>query len=139
MNNVFAKIHGALSILTLVAVILQFFLAGLGVFGAEPYDAHTTNGYLIAVSALLLLLLALVGRLGRERTGTSAGLLVLIFIQIALIESKKPWVEALHPLVALLILGASFRLAMRGWSALGGSRAREVPPNSGEPRVSSGG
>ncbi|MGA7671089.1 MAG: DUF6220 domain-containing protein [Nitrolancea sp.] len=138
MSNVISKLHAGLSVLTLLAVILQFFLAGLGVFGAEPYDAHETNGYLIAVSALLLLILGLIGRLNRERLGTSAGLLVLMILQIALIESKKPWIEAFHPLVALLILGASFQLALRGRASLGGSRDRATRSDAGEPRVSPG-
>ena len=132
MSNVVAKIHAGLSILTLVAVILQFFLAGLGLFGAEPYDAHKTNGYLIALSALLLLILSLIGRLDRACVGASAGLFLLMILQIALIESKKPWIEAFHPLVALLVLGASFQLAMRGRTAFG----REGRANDAEPRVS---
>lgn len=138
MRKVLSTVHAGLSVLTLLAVILQFFLAGLGVFGAEPYDAHKTNGYLIAVSALLLLVLALAGRLDRARVGASAGLLVLMILQIALIESKKPWIEAFHPVVALLVLGASFQLAIRGRSAFGGARTRDARANETEPRFSPG-
>jgi peptidoglycan/LPS O-acetylase OafA/YrhL len=130
MRSIISKTHAVLSFLTLLAVILQFFLAGLGVFGAEPYDAHRTNGYLVALAAVLLLALGLIGRLGRQRTMMSLVLVVLMIVQIGLIESDEPWVEAFHPLVALPILGVAFQLAMAGRAALAGGRDRTTQPES---------
>jgi hypothetical protein len=136
MRRIASKVHAGLAFLTLAAVVVQFFLAGLGVFGAEPYDAHKINGYLILLAALILLVLALIGRLDRERIGTSAGLVVLMIVQIALIESGRPWIEAIHPLLALAILGASFRLALRGRDAFGATHAGDAVKDVAEPHAS---
>ncbi|GAB3195448.1 hypothetical protein GCM10027261_15790 [Geodermatophilus arenarius] len=62
--------HGALVAyrlalaLLLLAVVVQFFLAGLGAFGGG-FDAHVTNGYhVIPALALVVLVLGPVARVG---------------------------------------------------------------------------
>ena len=118
MRIIISKIHAGLSFLTLAALVAQFFLAGLGIFGAEPCDAHRINGYLIELGALLLAL-GLIGQLGRARIEMSA---VLIALMIALIEAGQPWIEALHPVVVLPIMGVSFQLAPWGQAAFAAER-----------------
>ena len=117
MRRGLAVIFAALAGLVLVAVVAQFFLAGAGLFGAvSGYQSHEIVGMLIATASIVLLLLAIFGRFGRAFIIHAAALLVLLLVQIALIESDQPWLEALHPVNALLILGASAQLAQRAWA-----------------------
>ena len=48
----------ALVWLFLVGEVLQFFLAGLGVFGAASFSPHRTGGTLLGIVPLILLILA---------------------------------------------------------------------------------
>lgn len=127
MNSAVSRIHAGLAVIAMAAIVLQFFLAGVGVFGAGSIDTHRVTGYIITLAAVLLLVLALIGRLGRPRVMFSAILVVLLIVQIALIESGQPWIEALHPLNALAILGVTAQLAMRGRGAMRGDPATSSP------------
>jgi len=121
MTQTMSRVHSGLAMLTMAAIVLQFFLAGVGIFGAGSIDAHRMVGYLIMLAAVLLLVVALIGQLGRQRIMFSAILVVLMVVQIALIESDQPWIEALHPLNALAIMGVTAQLMMRGrgWNRRG--------------------
>jgi multisubunit Na+/H+ antiporter MnhG subunit len=44
--------------LFLVGAVLQFFLAGLGVFRAASFSPHATVGTLLGITSLILLILA---------------------------------------------------------------------------------
>ena len=127
MNLTISRAHAWLALVAMAAIVLQFFLAGIGIFGAASIQAHRITGYFITLAAVLLLAFALIGQLGRPRIMFSAILIVLLVVQIALIESKQPWIEALHPLNALAILGVTAQLAMRGrGAARSGSSADPV-------------
>ena len=110
MNSI-PRVHRGLGFLFLGLAVLQFFLAGLGVFGdglgSSDYDAHTIVGSLLMLLALILLILAAIGR--REALATSGVLLVLMIIQsvLANIGNDASVVAALHPLNGLLILGVA--------------------------------
>lgn len=114
MRGIISNVQAGLAWVTLVAVIAQFLLAGIGIFDAGSFQAHRIVGYLIGLAAVLLLPLALAGRLGQARIGLSAVLLALVILQIALVTSGQPWIEALHPVNALAVLGVSANLARLG-------------------------
>lgn len=118
MRTVVSRIHMILGGITMLLIVLQFFLAGVGIFGAADIETHRTVGYLITALTALLLLLALGGMLGRQRILFSALMLVLMIVQIALIESDEPWVMAFHPINGLLILGAGARMMDLGRKAM---------------------
>lgn len=101
----------AFAVLTLALVILQFFLAGLGIFGATSFNAHETVGGVLHVTTLLMLVTAGVAQLGRSPIIFSVGLLVLIIIQSALPGARNdaPGIAALHPVLALVIFGGSLQ------------------------------
>lgn len=105
MNKVISSIHFIVSILTLAAVIAEFFLAGLGVFGATSYLLHKATGEAITFASLLLFLLSLAGLLGRTRILLSALFVVLMIIQNLLVHVHNPYIAALHPLNGLAIMG----------------------------------
>jgi Family of unknown function (DUF6220) len=96
-----------LGILFNVGVVVQFFLAGLGIFGAESFAAHRDLGNVLHLATVLLLILALVGRIGRRDVLLTLGLVVLVTVQIALPETRDdaPGIAAFHPVLALAILG----------------------------------
>ena len=116
MRNTVSRMHGGLAWIIVAAVVAQFFSAGLGIFGAAGFGAHKLVGYLTIPASLILLVLALVGRLGTLRIGLSALLFVLAVIQ-SMLPSGPAVIAALHPVNALIILavvGNLARLGVRG-------------------------
>ena len=109
MRNLLSQLHMGLSWIILAAVGAQFFFAGLGLFTTAGFGAHRLTGSLIVPVSLILLVLALVGRLKRVRIGLSAALLVLTLVQSLLIKGP-PLVAALHPVNAIAILSVAQRL-----------------------------
>jgi hypothetical protein len=102
--------------LFLACVVVQVFLAGLGVFaGTQNFTLHREFGYLFGWLTLALLLLALVGRLGRRWIGLSALLLGLFAFQSVFVALREvmPDVAALHPVNALAIFGVALHVARR--------------------------
>lgn len=89
-----------LAALALGLATLQFFLAGLGVFGASSYEAHRIVGYVTEAVALLLLIAAAVGELGRTALIYGGGLLVIVVI-MGLIAGIGDVAGAFHPLLAI--------------------------------------
>jgi hypothetical protein len=72
--------------LIFVVVIVQFFLAGLGVFAGD-FQMHVALGYTIFFLMLLVLVIALVARLPWRTLGLTALLPVLVFLQSIFIEA----------------------------------------------------
>ena len=104
----------ALGLVIAVGVVVQVFLAGLGIFGAESFEAHKAFGWLIHTVAIVLFLLALLGPRTARAIGLGFGLLVLMTVQIYFVEAREdaPYVAALHPVFALLVLGLAFHIGM---------------------------
>src|SRR3954451_8166283 len=109
------KLYLGLSWIFLVAVGVQFFLAGAGVFGAHDFKPHENLGGMLELAALVLVLLSLAWRPGWDTVGMTVLLLVLCVVQHPLAEAQDdhPWIAALHPVNALLIAGLSYMLAQR--------------------------
>jgi Family of unknown function (DUF6220) len=100
--------------------VVQFYLAGLGVFGTgAAFGVHATVGTILAYSSVVLLVLAgvlaLGGGVARRSAGLAALLVVLMVVQYALVElfsGAVPALAALHPVNGLLVLGAALLLAL---------------------------
>lgn len=105
-----AKVHQGLGFLFLLGATIMFFLAGTGAFG-EGFDAHVDLGRGLQVVALLLVVLAAVGR--REALIPSIALLVLIVIQgvLAAVGEDVSFIGGLHPVNGLLILVVAHNVA----------------------------
>lgn len=96
----------AVAWLLLACVVVQFFLAGLGVFaGAENFEVHRQFGYLFGWLPVIMLVLAAVARLGRRWIGLSALLFFLFIMQsvFVVLRDSLPAVAALHPVNAVAI------------------------------------
>jgi hypothetical protein len=106
-----AQAHRILAFVVFGGGILQFLLAGYAAFGGSSYDAHAGIGTLITVIALIVLILAFVGR--REAVPASALLFGLMVLQniFGAVGRDAPVLGALHPVNGLLILGAAMAAA----------------------------
>ena len=113
-----------LSVFTL-GVVVQFFLAGLGVFRVQNggssshfdhvWAAHRTLGNVLFIVGLLVLVAAIVARLGRTRVLLSLMFPLLVFIQSVLANNGPTWVRAFHPVVAVLVLALAGSFTGRLW------------------------
>jgi hypothetical protein len=107
-----ANAHRGLALIFLaVAGVVQFFLAGLIAFGHGARSVHASIGDALTAAALLLLILAFIGR--RSALQASAALFVLMIVQNVLgrAGTSTAILGALHPVNALLILGAAMLAA----------------------------
>lgn len=119
MANV-RRAHEGASWLFAACVVVQVFLAGLGVFDdPAAFVTHREFGYLFGWLTLVMLVLALVGRMGRRIVGGSLLLLVLFALQSVLValRDSQPAVAALHPLngMAILLVAVALARTSRAW------------------------
>ena len=102
-------------------IVIQIFLAGLGVFDSPTaFVTHREFGYVFGWLTLVMVVLAIVGRSGRRLIGLSALTLVLFALQSVFVAVRVdyPAIAALHPVngVALLLVAiavARGSMAMR--------------------------
>jgi hypothetical protein len=125
MRNGVTTAYYWLALLIAVAIVVQVFLSGVGVFGANSFDAHESFGWMIHSAAILLFILALIGPRTRRAIGMSFGLLVLMTIQIELVGARddEPYVAAFHPVLALFVLGLAVHIGMPALSRRRGASA----------------
>jgi hypothetical protein len=109
----------ALAVLTLVGIAVQFFLAGMTVFGAGTgWEAHAATGGAVGMSILGLFLMSFLAGL-REHRRMASVLFALYLLQVTLaaIGQGQPLIGALHPvnglLMGLLAARLNFRLGFR--------------------------
>ena len=127
MRKALCTAYSGLAWLALALGVLQFFLAGLGIFGASSFSAHETVGYLFHTIAVLVFVLAVAGPRTGQDIGMGALFAVLATVQIYLPELRgdAPVLAAIHPLLALLLLGLAAHIGRRyiGAEPAGGSEA----------------
>lgn len=105
----------AAAVLFLVGVVVQVYLAGLGLFSGAGFQNHVDLGYTLSLAPVIPLLLAWPARAGQQTVLLCAGLLVAAFVQSILpgLRDGVPWVAALHPLNAIVVFGLSAMVARR--------------------------
>ena len=110
--------------------LVQVFLAGLGVFDSRAgFDGHRNFGYLFGWLTLVMLVLALAGRLGRTLIGLSALLIVLFALQsvFVVLRADAPQVAALHPVNGFGIIIVGIVATRLSWAARGAEpRAKDI-------------
>jgi Family of unknown function (DUF6220) len=106
-----ARVHRGLAFFFLAVGIVAFFLAGLGAFGSESFDAHRGSGSLLLLVSLVLLILAAVGR--REALQQSGVLFALMVVQmlLAIAGEDVGILAGLHPVNGLIILFVAHQAA----------------------------
>lgn len=132
-------------LIMLVAVVVQIGFSGIGAFDVadkatagttidedsfyDSFNLHAALGILIVLGSLLLFLLALAARAGRQLVLVSLGIFVLVVAQMILGWSGQELPEVLgflHPINALVILAVLGMLNQRLWR--GGMMMRETGP-----------
>lgn len=104
--------------LFVACAIVQVFLAGLGVFDSPTaFVTHRGFGYTFGWLTLVLLVVALAGRMPRRFVGLSVLLLVLFALQSVFVALRDdlPAIAALHPLNGFSILGAGVVATRASW------------------------
>lgn len=97
----------------LLGVVVQFFLAGMGAFGATDYEAHRSLGFILGIGSLALLAFAIVGRVPRLVLLLTVLLVGLNVLQIVLANVDVEEIAALHPVNALLLAFVAYELTRR--------------------------
>ena len=124
------RAHPLVTALFVACAIVQVFLAGLGVFDdPAAFITHREFGYLFGWLTLVVLVLALVGRLPRRIVGLSVLLLVLFALQSVLVAFRTdlPALAAFHPLNGFVILGVGIVTTRWSWAERRTSAGSVVP------------
>jgi hypothetical protein len=102
----------------LAGIVVQTFLAGAALFSpGRDFELHRSLGYILHLVPILLLVVALVGRVGRPIIWWTVGLLVVQGIQplLPMLRADMPWAAALHPVLALAIFWLAISIGLQAW------------------------
>lgn len=100
----------------MIAVALQFYVAGLALFGAASFVPHALLGYGLVVGAVTLTALTVAARFPRRTVVLATSLIPLTLLQpvlVLVLRSAAPALAALHTLNALLIFSLALGVAQR--------------------------
>lgn len=115
----------------LAAVVLQVFLAGLGVFaGPSNFETHRLFGYTLSYVMLIAFIVALAARLSRRLIILAALLPILVFLQSVFIlfrENGQSALAALHVVNALAIFALSGYLALQSLRYVPARTSKSAP------------
>jgi hypothetical protein len=112
-------VHLAVAWLFVVGVVVQVFLAGLGVFDVNAgFDVHRTWGFTLELIPIVMLLLVGIGRIGWLQAGIAIVLFAMFLLQSLLVNlrSDQPAIAALHPVNGFGILLLGIVAARRAWA-----------------------
>lgn len=119
-----ARAHRVLALIFLAGAVVQFFLAGLGVFGIDSgerlddqssLDPHRALGSLLIVIALVQLLLVLVARPTRVVFVPYVVLFVLTILQSVFAAIGGEFFGGLHGVNAIAVFGLAGYLGHRAF------------------------
>jgi uncharacterized protein DUF6220 len=116
------RAHLVLAVAFVAGVVVQVFLAGLGVFDSpERFAVHATWGYTLELLPIVLLVLALAGRLGRRQVIYPIVIFAMFILQSVFValRTDMPMVAALHPVNGFGILLVGILMAREAWIARG--------------------
>jgi hypothetical protein len=112
----------ALVWLYVAGVLYQVFLAGTALFGPDrSFATHIGLGYLLHLVPILLIIVALIARVGSPLIWWTVALVVVQFIQplLPMARGDLPWAAALHPVLALVIFWLGVTLGLGAWRLAG--------------------
>jgi hypothetical protein len=122
--DVARPIFVGLAWLFVLAVAIQFLLAGLGLLGGESLEPHRQWGFIVLhLIPILMLIAAIVGRMGRTVIALTVVLFLLVFLQPLFVDPElhPRWLRSLHVLNALFIFALGHHLAQRGTKTVRGT------------------
>jgi hypothetical protein len=110
------RAHRVLNYLVLILVPVQFFAAGLAVFGASSFAMHQRVGWLMQLLALLSFVLSIFARKRGASVFRPFLLLLFMILQPVLAfvpRASFPEISALHPVVGLAIGMVAWQIEVR--------------------------
>jgi hypothetical protein len=124
------KIFAVLAGLFVIGVVIQFFLAGLGLLGGESMQAHIDFGWFpVHLFPILMLIVAAIARVGRTLLLMTLALAIVTFVQpFWVTEFEGEVLGALHILGALVMFGIAESLARRAMPLMRGSTSTTTVP-----------
>ncbi len=108
--------------LFVLGVVVQFYLAGAGVFRAKgpgdmtessAFDPHRVLGDLLVLVSLLIVIAALF--IGDNRRRGMAFALLVLMVVTSFVAHAPSWGGAFHPVIGLLIAGLAGSMAGAAW------------------------
>lgn len=120
MRTVARSIHLVVAWWLVAGLVTQIFLAGLGVFrGPADFPTHRDFGYMLELLPIVLLVVGLIGGIGRRAALLAIGIFVLFLLQSVFVgvRADAPEVAALHPVNGFLVTFLSIVLARDAWMA----------------------
>ena len=110
----------------LLGLVVQVFLAGLGMFaGGQNFRLHADLGWALHLAPILILAAAVASRSGRAHWAFALALAIVVFLVpiFVLVRSDMPVIAALHPLAAVLSFGLAVIVARNSLLPLRNSAA----------------
>src|SRR5262245_43552769 len=123
------RAYAVVAWLFVAGVVIQVFLAGLGVFDdPATFQVHAGWGYMLELLPIILLVLALVGRLGRRLVLYAVALFGMFILQSLFVglRADVPAIAALHPVNGFAILLVGILMARDAWVS------RDAPEAAGQ-------
>ena len=118
MRSIARTIHLVIAWLVVAGLVVQVWLAGRGVFDTSAgWALHRDVGYTIGLVPIVLLVLGLLGGMGRRVAILAVAIFVLVIVQSVLVfqRTSNPSIAALHPVNGFLILLLAIVLALDSW------------------------
>lgn len=135
-------LFAASAVLFVAGVVVQILLAGWGVvgLGGQGMDTHMQFGYWLSLAPVIPLVLAWPARAGRQTIVMCAALLVITFVQTLLPSTAPgraniPWIAALHPITAFVVLGLGIMVARRAIALVRAPQLASPPAPSADDSV----
>ena len=116
MRKIARYIYVGIAWLTLVGVIIPFFLAGMALFVSRTYwSNHAGIGWFSGWPIMGLIIFGLIGWIPRRLTAWLVGMAALHFAHTLLpaLKSDAPMAAAVHPVSALLLVAVTYMHARR--------------------------
>jgi Family of unknown function (DUF6220) len=130
MRSIARTVYVVVAWLFVAGLLVQVFLAGLGVFDSPArFATHRDFGYTLELFPVVLLVVGLLGGLGRRLAIMAVvvfGLFILQSVFVALRDSA-PTFAALHPVNGFLILSLAVLMAREA------TLARRAAPSAATP------
>jgi hypothetical protein len=118
MRSIARTIHMVIAWLVVAGLVVQVWLAGRGVFDTSAgFAPHRDLGYTLGLIPIVLLVLGLLGGMGRRVAILAVAIFVLVIVQSVLVfqRTSNPSIAALHPVNGFLILLLAVVLARDSW------------------------
>ena len=120
MRSIARTIHLIVACLFVVALFVQVFLAGLGVFSTTAgFTTHVGVGYSLSLLPIVLVVAGLFGGLGRRLALLAVLEFFLFLLQSVFVamRTSAPEVAALHPVNGFVMLLIAILMARESWAA----------------------